>query len=55
MIERTPEPPEEPSDPHNGPLDDDEDARFLEENDPRRIEVEARRGRRFIHNHQEDQ
>jgi hypothetical protein len=35
-------------DAHIGPLDDDEDGRFLEENDPRRIEAEARLGRRFL-------
>jgi hypothetical protein len=43
-----PEPVPEPFDRHIGPLDDDEDGRFLEENDPRRIEAEARRGRRFV-------
>jgi hypothetical protein len=47
MTEQNPEPEEEPFDPHNGPLDDDEDGRFLEENDPRRIQAEAKRGRRF--------
>jgi hypothetical protein len=33
--------------PHQGPLDDDEDARFLRAEDPRRQEVEQRRGERF--------
>lgn len=36
-----------PSDPHTMPLDDDDDARYLERTDPRRLEVEAKRGRRF--------
>jgi hypothetical protein len=44
---RTPEPDEEPVDRHLGPLDDDEDGRWLREDDPRRIEAERRRGRRF--------
>jgi hypothetical protein len=42
-----PEPEPEPADPHTPPLEDDDDARHLRPNDPRRIEVEARRGRRF--------
>jgi hypothetical protein len=42
----SPEPAREPFDPHLGPLDDDDDARFLKERDPRRVEVE-KRGRRF--------
>lgn len=42
-----PEPREEPSDPHMGPLDDDDDARFLDPADPRRRRVEAERGRPF--------
>jgi hypothetical protein len=46
-VEANPEPAEDPSDPHTGPLDDDEDGRFLRENDPRRIAAESRRGRRF--------
>jgi hypothetical protein len=29
-------------------LDDDDDGRHLAENDPRRIDAEARRGRRFV-------
>jgi hypothetical protein len=41
------EPVPEPHDPHTGPLDNDDDARYLKENDPRRIEVEAKRGRRL--------
>jgi hypothetical protein len=41
------EPATDPSDPHEGPLDDDEDARFLRSEDPRRQEVEQRRGERF--------
>jgi len=35
------------SDPHTGPLDDDEDARHLARDDPRRLEAEERRGRAF--------
>jgi hypothetical protein len=43
-----PEPFQEPSDPHMAPLEDDEDARYLDPVDPRRIEVERRRGRPFL-------
>lgn len=42
-----PEPAREPFDAHQGPLDDDDDARYLLPDDPRRVEVERRRGRRF--------
>jgi hypothetical protein len=42
-----PEPRSEPADHHEMPLDDDDDARFLRRDDPRRIRVEERRGRRF--------
>ena len=45
--EPVPEPEREPVDRHRGPLDDDEDAQFLERDDPRRVEVERRRGRPF--------
>jgi hypothetical protein len=38
---------EERSDPHLGPLDNDDDARYLDPVDPRRIEIERRRGRSF--------
>ncbi|HEY1437349.1 MAG TPA: hypothetical protein VGG82_07590 [Casimicrobiaceae bacterium] len=42
MIERdevqpTPEPSREPFDPHLGPLDNDDDVRWLRDDDPRRI------------------
>jgi hypothetical protein len=47
-VKPNPEPKREPFDAHTGPLDDDEDGRFLEENDPRRIEAEAHLGRRFV-------
>jgi hypothetical protein len=50
MPDRTsprPEPAREPFDAHQGPLDYDDDARYLDPTDPRRIEVERRRGRRF--------
>ena len=43
----SPEPAVEPVDHHQGPLDDDEDGRFLEVGDPRRTEAERRRGRPF--------
>jgi hypothetical protein len=43
--ESRPEPDREPSDPHTPPLDDDDDARFLDPVDPRRRDVEWRRGR----------
>jgi hypothetical protein len=42
-----PEPDTEHVDLHRGPLDDDEDGRWLERHDPRRIEAERRRGRPF--------
>jgi hypothetical protein len=42
-----PEPPREPFDGHCPPLDDDDDARYLDPADPRRLEVERRRGRAF--------
>jgi hypothetical protein len=46
-VEPAPEPSEEPVDRHRGPLDDDEDGRWLEADDPRRLEAERRRGRPF--------
>jgi hypothetical protein len=45
--EPTPDPGVELSDPHRGPLDDDDDARYLDPADERRLEVERRRGRPF--------
>jgi hypothetical protein len=42
-----PEPAREPFDAHVGPLDDDDDARYLNPLDPRRREVERRRGHEF--------
>jgi hypothetical protein len=51
MIETDPPPnperPIEPADPHVGPLDSDDDARWLDPADPRRVDVERRRGRPF--------
>jgi hypothetical protein len=49
MSERDPypEPSDEPSDPHTPPLDDDDDARWLDPVDPRRLRVERDRGRSF--------
>ena len=41
------EPATEPVDRHTGPLDDDEDGRFLLRDDPRRIGAERRRCRAF--------
>lgn len=42
------EPEEEVVDSHRGmPLDDDEDGRWLDSDDPRRLEAEHRRGRPF--------
>ena len=46
-VEPTPEPALEVSDPHTGPLDDDDDARYLDPSDNRRRAVEQVRGRRF--------
>jgi hypothetical protein len=46
--EPTPEPAEEPVDDHRRiPLDDDEDGRWLQRDDPRRLAAEERRGKRF--------
>jgi len=46
-VKPNPEPAREPFDPHMGPLDDKEDARYLDPTDPRRREVEQERGRPF--------
>jgi hypothetical protein len=46
-VEPMREPDREPVDLHRGPLDDDEDGRWLERDDPRRVEAERRRGRPF--------
>jgi hypothetical protein len=43
----TPEPAREPFDPHLGPLDDEADAKWLDPVDPRRREIERKRGRPF--------
>jgi hypothetical protein len=42
-----PEPLVDPPDMHVGPLDSDDDARYLDPVDPRRLDVERRRGRPF--------
>lgn len=42
-----PEPPVEPSDPHVVPLENEDDAKFLHPDDPRRKEVERKRGKKF--------
>jgi len=39
------EPDREPVDLHRGPLDDDDDIRWLDKDDPRRRRVEERRAR----------
>jgi len=41
------EPAREPFDPHMGPLDDEDDARYLDPSDPRRLDIERKRGRPF--------
>jgi hypothetical protein len=46
-VKPNPEPAREPFDPHQGPLDNEDDAQYLKPEDPRRVEVERRRGRRF--------
>lgn len=46
---------DEPSDPHMGPLDNDEDARYLDPSDPRRLEVERKRGRAFDASDEDDE
>lgn len=45
--EPNPEPDSEPFDSHSGPLDDPEDARFLDPADARRLKVERDRGEPF--------
>lgn len=40
-VEPNPEPDEDPSDPHRGPLDDPDDARFLDRDDERRTGDDA--------------
>jgi hypothetical protein len=46
-VKPTPEPDEEPADAHQGPLDHENDARYLDPVDPRRRKVEQLRGRPF--------
>jgi hypothetical protein len=46
-VKPAPEPAREPFDPHLGPLDNPGDARYLDPADPRRMEIERRRGRPF--------
>ena len=53
-IDPRPEPDEEPSDHHRGPLDNDEDGRFLDRDDPRRQAAEERRGHPFDDDEHED-
>ena len=43
----TPEPAREPFDPHLGPVDDEDDARYLDPVDPRRRAIEQQRGEPF--------
>lgn len=47
-VDPNPEPETEPSDPHLiEPLDDEDDGRFLDPTDPRRLAIERKRGRPF--------
>lgn len=48
------EPDEEVSDPHTGPLDNEDDARYLDPSDSRRRQVEADRGRPFTDDDSDD-
>lgn len=43
-VRPNPEPFDEPADLHMGPLDDVDDARFLDPVDPRRMAIERQRG-----------
>jgi len=45
-VEPSPTPDHEPADPHQAPLDDDEDSKFLERSDRRREAAERRLSRR---------
>lgn len=45
--EPKPEPSEEPADSHLAPLESEDDARFLDPSDPRRIKVEEKLGKKF--------
>lgn len=46
-VQPRPEPAREPFDPHMGPLDNEDDARYLDPTDPRRLAIERDRGRPF--------
>ena len=46
-VPAAPEPDHELADQHRGPLDNDDDGRWLDRDDPRRIDAERRRGRAF--------
>jgi hypothetical protein len=48
-VRPNPEPAREPFDAHMMPLDDEDDAQFLDPKDPRRIEIENKRGHGFGH------
>jgi hypothetical protein len=50
-IRPAPEPDREPADMHTGPLDADDDGRYLRPDDPRRLDAERRRGRPFEEQH----
>jgi hypothetical protein len=47
MTDPRPEPDPEPSDPHTPDIEQDDDARWLDPVDPRRIRIEQIRGRPF--------
>jgi hypothetical protein len=46
-VRPNPEPFREPFDAHMGPLDNPDDARYLDPVDPRRLDAERRRGHPF--------
>ena len=47
MTDRRPEPEHDPSDPHTPDIERDDDARWLDPVDPRRLRIERIRGRPF--------
>jgi hypothetical protein len=54
QVEPRPEPgPLAPFDAHVGPLDDPDDARYLDPSDPRRRAIEQQRGRPFLFDQEE--
>jgi hypothetical protein len=47
-VRPAPEPDREPYDPHEGPLDNLDDGRYLDPFDPRRLDAERQRGYPFV-------